>query len=79
MFCGKKVIVCLKGVKGAPLKSLKLFFPAKFFLSFNIHKNAFHTNSKLFSQPYGGNKKERNYLPQDLQIVVFQHSFSQYW
>ena len=30
-------------------------------------------------QKYAGNKKERNYLTQGLQIVAFQQSFSKCW
>ena len=33
----------------------------------------------LFKQKYAGNKKERNFLRQVLQIAAFQQSFSQCW
>ena len=41
--------------------------------------SAFATNSRFFSQKYAHNKKERNFLPQGLQIAAFQQSFSECW
>ena len=34
---------------------------------------------KVFSQKYARNKKERNFLPQGLQIAALKQSFSQCW
>ena len=68
-----------KGFKGGPFKHTQTFFFLfsvfcfLFFLPFI--KNTFCINWKLFSEKYAGNKKERNYWPQGLQIVVFQQSF----
>ena len=80
---GEKVIVCSKGLKGAPPNTLKLFF---FFLKnifnfflVNIHKKCILYQFKTFFTKYSGNKKERNYWLQGLQIVAFQQSFSQCW
>ena len=44
----EKVIVCLKGLKGAPWNTLKLFFLLNIFKIFSstFIKNAFYTNSK---------------------------------
>ena len=33
----------------------------------------------FYSQKNARNKKERNFLPQGLQIAAFQQSFSQCW
>ena len=33
----------------------------------------------FFSHKYARNKKERNFLPQNLQIAAFQQSCSQCW
>ena len=61
-FCGKKVLVCSKCLKGAPSNTLKLFSTKCFFYCFSLFiKNAFGTNSGLFSQKYARNKKEINF------------------
>ena len=68
---GKKVIVCSKGLRKAPLNTLKLFFRKMFLiLFFNIHKNAFDTNSRYVSQKYARNKKERNFWSSNWSVLA---------
>ena len=57
----EKVIVCLKGLKGAPSKTQKKKSSKCFkFFSSIFMKNAFAINSRFFAQKYARNKKERN-------------------
>ena len=58
-FCGKKIIVCSKGLKGAPSNKQTKKLAKQFFFS-SIRKNAFYTDSKLFKQKYAGKKKKKN-------------------
>ena len=74
IYLAEKVIMCSKGLKGAPSKTLKLFFLlfAKcffvskcffffyFFLSIFM-KNSFAASLRFFSQKYVRNKKERSF------------------
>ena len=63
----KKVLVCLKGLKGAPSNTLGLFFGKKFF--FNTHEKYMFYSFKIFSQKYAWNKK---FIvgPQDLKTAA---------
>ena len=61
----EKSFTVFEGLKGGPFEHTKTFFSAKYFKKFSstFIKNVFYTNSKLFSQKYAGNKKERNIDP----------------
>ena len=66
--------------KSLSVNTLNLFFPQNVLIFFIIFiKNAFPTNSRLFSQKYACNEKDKNVWLQGLQIAVFQQSFFQCW
>ena len=72
----KKVLVCSKDLKGAPLNTLKLFSAKclkKIFSTFI--KNAFDTNSIFFSQKYAGNKIKRNFDRKVFKLQRFSKVF----
>ena len=63
-------LMCMKVPSLNPLTTLWLFSAIFFFFNFfsSFIENAFASNSRFFSQKYAHNKKERNFLPQVLQI-----------
>ena len=60
-FCGKKIIVCFNGLKGAPLNALKLFPTKCFFFVFFVNyyeKSIWYKIHVFVPQKYSFNKKK---------------------
>ena len=76
----KKIMVYSKGLKGAPLNTLKLSFLQNVFNFFSTFiKMLFISIQNFFDKHMQVIKKQINFWPQGLQIVAFQQSFSQCW
>ena len=78
----EKSHIVVEELQGGLFKHTKTFFFHKmsFYILFSpFIKNAFDTNSGLFSQKYACNKKGSNFIRHGLQIAAFQQWIFQWW